>query len=265
MEPDDRNKLITLEAALSTTEHDADTSLYSLRSLQRTVKAAKTAASTGDLKALRKVLGTILNAVEKVKDDVTSLQAGWPYSEVDEEQYLTSGAYMRELLDTARRSNLALFEHENNLACYPSTVKLQPKERALLIDRKLHRKVRPSHVVHRLLEDQKRPQRLRIAEFIELLYAAYTRTTQTRGSTERLLELYRTLTLLPSARRDYSVQEFARDVYLLDASGVSQTKDATPFRILPGATGARNRTNLLIVVTREGIEKTYYGIEFTPQ
>ncbi|MBI3926513.1 MAG: hypothetical protein HY319_13310 [Armatimonadetes bacterium] len=76
---------------------------------------------------------------------------------------------------------------------------------------------------------------------------------------ERLHDIYRALTLLPSARKDYSLQEFARDVYPLDGSGHRTSKGGLGYRLHPGATGAKNRPNLLVVVTREGAEQTACG------
>jgi hypothetical protein len=76
------------------------------------------------------------------------------------------------------------------------------------------------------------------------------------------LEIYRLLTLLPGQAKEYSRQEFARDVYLLDKSGVTKTKKNFVIR-LPASTGTRSTTGTIRVITREGKDKPYYGISFT--
>jgi hypothetical protein len=190
------------------------------------------------------------------------LLEAWPIDEQREEDYLASGAYTRELLEEAEKQSLGIYQQEGFLACYPSLLRVQARERALLVDRKVSRDLRPSLLVKRLLTIQKQPPKFAPAAFLEVLLRAYDFHKAGRGVVLPLLDLYETLTLLPQARRDYTQQEFARDLYLLDGSGVRNTKDGTPFRLHPGATAAKNRSKLLIVVTREGVERTYYGIEF---
>ena len=60
--------------------------------------------------------------------------------------------------------------------------------------------------------------------------------------------------------RDAALQEFARDFYLLDQSGVHETKDG--MSLYPtAATGTKGtRSGSLRVVTQRGEEKLYYGL-----
>ena len=79
----------------------------------------------------------------------------------------------------------------------------------------------------------------------------------------RLLDMYNLLTLLPGQSRDYSRQEFARDIYLLDQSGVTTTRDGATVSF-PASTGTRVPAATLRIVTQGGQEKLYYGIAFHP-
>jgi len=101
------------------------------------------------------------------------------------------------------------------------------------------------------------------AQFLRTLHAAYELSTgQPHGVVEKLRVLYRVLTWRPQTRRTYSEQAFAQDVYRLDRELMRLTPTGLQCRLHPGATGARNRRNLLVVTTQDGIERTYYGIEF---
>jgi hypothetical protein len=75
-------------------------------------------------------------------------------------------------------------------------------------------------------------------------------------------DLYPILTLLPLARQQYSLEEFAQDIHRLDQELTAVTRSGVPFRIEPGSTGGKKRSNLLIVQSRYGREVPYYGIEF---
>jgi hypothetical protein len=77
----------------------------------------------------------------------------------------------------------------------------------------------------------------------------------------RLLDVYAVLTLLPGQSRDYTKQEFARDLYLLDQSGAITV--GTPGRRLHWAasTGTR-QAGVLSTVARTGQQQRYWGIAF---
>jgi hypothetical protein len=70
------------------------------------------------------------------------------------------------------------------------------------------------------------------------------------------------LTLLPGS--DYSLLDFTRDLYFLDISDVEKTRKG--FRMsLPASTSSRERSaRVLKFVTRDGYEKNYVAIKFTP-
>ena len=70
------------------------------------------------------------------------------------------------------------------------------------------------------------------------------------------------MTLLPGAAREYSRQEFARDIYLLDRGGVTTTRRGYVVSF-PASTGARAGAAMR-VVTESGQEKVYYGLAFSP-
>jgi hypothetical protein len=250
-----------LETALARTESDAEGASRAASALAREIKRARTAAAQGAIRDLQKALLSAEQLGEALRDSVQTLRAGWDF---DERGYLESGAYAAELLEAARERGVRLFEQDERILSYPSVVRVLPGDAALEIDRKRERRIRPSAVVEHLKALQQRQPRFRAEAFLESLSRAYrlARADQGRppGATVRLLDLYQILTVLPGQRQEYSRQEFARDVYLLDQSEAKETRDRLRVSF-PAATGTK-AAGTISTVTREGELKVYYGIAF---
>jgi hypothetical protein len=75
--------------------------------------------------------------------------------------------------------------------------------------------------------------------------------------------LYGLLTLMPGATREYSRQEFVRDVYLLDQSGETTTRDGKRIEF-HASTGTKLARGAMSIITPDGREKRYYAISFAP-
>lgn len=253
-----------LEEMLAATEADADEALGTVKRLQAAVAASRKAAGAGDLRALRRALAAAEDSLGDAAETASRLREGWPLSEEDETALLSSGAYAGELMRHAERAGLAIIDQDGVLSSYPSLVRAAPRLRAVTIDRKTHRSIRPTRLVAHLLALRDREPALRTQQFLDTLHSAYAILAPEPGVMVSLVEVHRLLTLLPGTARDYGVQDFARDVYLLDRSGHTTTRAGARLRLSAGASSARNRRNLLLVVTRDGAEKSYYGVEFTP-
>ena len=100
------------------------------------------------------------------------------------------------------------------------------------------------------------------AQFLILLHHAYQlKTGQPHGLLEKLLDLYG---IVSKARPKQGLETFTRQVYQLDQQWeVAQRQTGLHFRLHPGATAARKRSNLLVFHPEDRTrELTYYGIEF---
>ncbi|SRR6266496_4305705 len=105
--------------------------------------------------------------------------------------------------------------------------------------------------------------------FLAVLFEAYSKVVAIRGKEDLLqiapvvplVDIYELLTLLPGQSREYSKQEFARDIYLLHRSGVDTTRNEARVSF-PIGRGVQSKT--LSVIDETGEEKRYYGICFTP-
>ena len=256
-----------LETALAQTQAAAELALTAVAQLTATLRRLRAAALVGNLRDLRTALGNVEHTAARAHDVSSTASASW---QLDEEAYLASPDFTAELLAAAREAGLQLFERDDRLYCYPVLVRVAPADRAVFVDRTRERRIRPSVLIEHLRDVQRRPPRFRPEAFLESLFRAYEYLVTRHGSNqldaghaERLIEVYDLMTLMPGAGRDYSRQEFARDIYLLDRSGVTTTRRGYVVSF-PASTGARSAGASLRVVTESGQEKVYYGLSFSP-
>ncbi|MCC7367990.1 MAG: hypothetical protein IT306_06185 [Chloroflexi bacterium] len=264
---DEAQAAVTLEGALADSEAAADRALTAAAQLTRALRQLRGAAQHGHLRNLRSSLGAVAQAADAARAAALDAAASWT---LDDEAYLADGSFTREVLESARAAGLQLFERDERMYCYPVLVRVAAAERSVFVDRARERRIRPSVLVRLLRDIQQRPPRFRPDAFMESLFTAYSFLVQRRGPDalaaghpERLAEVYALMTLAPGAARDYSTQEFARDIYLLDRGGVTTTRRGYVVSF-PASTGARSSGPALRVVTESGQEKVYYSIAFSP-
>lgn len=259
---------LSLEKALAKAEEDANVSLKAAQAVAAAAKRLHKAARVGDIRELRAAMDGMEKAELALRQQVATAKAGWDFNA---EAYLTDGSFTAEVLAIAEQKGLRLYHVDDRLYCYPVLIRVSPGESAILIDKVKERKLRPTVLVNHLKELQKRPPRFRPEAFLEALYETYGiavklkgRELFSSGTVIPLLEIYELFTLLPGQSKEYSRHEFARDVYLLDRSGVATTKkgDRVDFSFssatrLPGS-------RILTVINELGEVKRYYGISFSP-
>jgi len=265
MEAEHRNGL---EEALAKTETEADAACKAATGALRSLKKFRAAAQVGNLRDLQKAVETAEQAIVDLRRQFTTAKAGWDF---DEETYLSNGAFVSEVLATAKRTGVHIYERDERLYCYPSLIRVLPNDRAVVIDKTRERRLRPSVLVHHLQELQNKPVRFKSEAFLESLHEAYSTAVKTRGKERSgtaaivpLVEIYNLLTLLPGQAKEYSRQEFARDLYLLDQSGVAAVRSGATVSF-HAARGNEASSKIIPIVTKNGQAKAYYGISFTQE
>jgi len=254
-----------LEIVLAKTESDADVTLKTAMVAVGAIKKFRTAAQTGNLRELRKTIETAEQAITALLQQFANAKKGW---DIDEEAYLSGKQFLAEILETAAQMGVKIFEQDDRLYCYPLLIRVLSNERAILIDKVREKRLRPSVLISHLKDLQSRPVRFKSEVFLSSLYDAYSIAVATRSKNlvnssvvVPLREIYDLLTLLPGQSREYSRQEFARDIYLLDQSRITQTKKGSVVS-LPASTGTKSAAMTITVITQDGHEKKYYGIAF---
>lgn len=252
------------EDALAQAESDCEAALRAGAALTRELKRARHAAALGNVRDLRRALQAAAGFAGELHDQVEAAEAGY---DVDEAEALGSGAYAKELLAAAAQRDVSIFEEDERLLCYPSIVRVLAGDLALDVDRRRVRNLRPSVVVEQLARAQQAGPRFRPEPFLASLLAGYdlvvARQGKTAGAVVRLLDVYGVLTLLPGQSRDYTKPEFARDLYLLDQSGVTVV-GATGRRLRWAASSGTRQAGVLSTVAKSGQQQRYWGIAFEP-
>lgn len=250
-----------LEAVLARVESEVDVAGRLAASLGRELRKARAAAAAGQVRDLRRTVESVRSLAREVLEQVDAAAASY---DIDEAELLSCGAYAKELLAAAAAADVAMFEDDDRLLCYPSIVRVLPADLALEIDRKRARGIRPSVVVEQLGKAQRAGPRFKAAPFLASVAGAYDLVVagqrKSPGAVVRLVDIYAAVTLLPGQARDYTKAEFARDLYLLDQS---DTTDGPGGRRLRWAASSGTRqAGVLTTVTRSGQQQRYWGIAF---
>ena len=222
----------------------------------------------GNLRDLRAMLTGVTQAAQGPSQLAEQAAASWA---LDEDAYFgnsrfTGGAAGRRPGRPASSSSSAT----TGSTAIRSWCASPPAERSVFVDRARERRIRPSVLVEHLRDVQRRPPRFRPEAFLESLFQAYSylvrapRPESARCGPHRAAgPSVRAHDVAAGAARDYSRQEFARDIYLLDRGGVTTTRRGYVVSF-PASTGARSAGAAVRVVTEGGQEKVYYGIAFSP-
>lgn len=249
------------EGALAATEDEVDAALKAAAAVTRELRKAKVGAARGQVRDLRRALTAAAGYAAEAATAASSAEASFAF---DDQVHLASGAFAEELVVAAAAADVIMVESDQRLLCYPSLIKVLPADAAVEIDRRRERRLRPSVLVALLAAAQQRPPRFQAETFLLSLDAAYDLVRAKHGKRDGvvlpLVDLWSVLTLLPGQQREYTKPEFARDLYLLDASGVATTKSGRQLR-WHASTGTRG-TGTLVTVAQSGQQQLYWGVSF---
>jgi hypothetical protein len=256
----------SMETTLVATERALDSALRGANVAVRELKRALGAARTGQIRDLQKALAAARGAADGL---ATEARALGDTIDFDERAYLASGGYVKELLAEAAAQGLSIVEAgDDRLLCYPSLLRVLPSDAAIEIDKVRDRRLRPSVLVGLLARAQERGARFKADQFLDSLRSAYELRVAADGkrvdAVIRLIDIWAVLTMMPGQRTQYSRQEFARDLYLLDQSGVTRTERNSRELRWSASTGTKG-AGVLTTVARNGQEQLYWGVFFTAE
>jgi hypothetical protein len=259
-----RGELGAEETCAQVESHVRDAFLV-LKTLTTALRRLEAAAKEGDFQEIRKSSEAFASLSARLNAAAESVSNA---AQFDLHSALSSGSYSAEVLDAARTIGLAMHERGNLLLCFPQIVRVLPEEGAIAISRKRDNRLRPSELVRRLQQEQRKPLRVKPQQFLQLLYKSYLLALpsdlprESSGFVVALARIYDLLTIFPGTSKEYSVEEFSRDLYLLDKSGINTTKE-NALLSFSASSGTRAIGDTLVVVTETGTEMVYYGISFT--
>lgn len=249
------------EQGFAEVERAADSAGRATDALLKATRQLRKAALEGDLTLLRRSSERLDSLLAAVKLEIGNARDAWPFSAESEEAYLRD-EYRAELLTTADSAQLRISEQDGRLLAFPSVIRIQPADRSVRVDKKRLSALRPSRLVALLKVAQTKKPSLRSERFLVVLARAYDLVLKDkkRGSTVKLESVYDALTILPGVKNDYTRSDFARDLFLLDQSGLRETGTGSSFG-LAAATGTRGPSHIALI-DPDGAHRVYYGIWF---
>ena len=256
--------MTTFERAFADGERSAAAALKAGSAIAAAARIMQKAAQEGDIVRLRRAADRLASATDAARQDVANAKEAWPFSEPEEKEYLAD-SYEQELLDEAAKAGLTIHSRDARLLAFPSILQILPSELSVRVDRKKVTAIRPSHLVRTLLANQTRRSRYPAERFLESLYSAYRIIVGRSGlgAGVQLARVYDAFTLQPGAAAEYGKSDFARDIFMLDRSGVTRTRSGARLS-LPASTGTRGGGgNVFTFVAPDGEVVRYYGLQFT--
>ncbi len=263
--------MTSFEQAFSDTERAAEAARKSAVNVASQAKALVKAAQGGNVAGIKRGQEKLNEALSVLRQDVANAGSIWPFTEEKETRLFGEG-YAAELRSVAAEKGLDIYERDKLLVSYPSILRLLPEECAVRVDRKKVSTVRPSHLVDLLLKNQRKSSGFSPQRFLEALYLVYTDIVNdpssglAHGGSGRVVPLariYKLMTALPGASRDYDRSDFARDLYSLDSEGPRRTRNGASVSF-PASTATKWRSsNLFSFVDPDGRNVDYYGIRFS--
>lgn len=263
-----------LEQAFADVENAAAAALKSAKDLEGLARRLQNAAKQGNIAHIKQWQGRLGDALSALGEDVSAAATSWPFEDTEEGAYLRDG-YAEELREAASERGLTLHERDGRLFASPSIVRILPGDRAVRIDQKQVSAIRPSHLAQLLAENQKKPGRYPVAQFLEALHTVYLDIVRDDESASRLMQgkqgrvvplarIYRLFTSRPGQQREYTNVDFARDLYLLETSGATTTKGgATVSFHASSGTRSHKAGDVFTFVGPDGRDAQYYAVRFT--
>ncbi len=255
-----QNTRTSFESRLAAIEREIDNVARNVTAANSRVRKAKRSAQTGSMRDLSLAVEDLAVLVGTAHNIIAEVQS---LCDFDTSDWIASGSYQKELLELAADEGFPMIESDGRILCYPTIVQLSPSDSAVLLDKKKERGIRPSYLIRKLKDLSQRQVKFRAEAFIEALVFAYDLVVAEKKrrseAVVKLQEIYRVLTILPSSR-SYSKSEFVRDVYLLDQSGITLTRDGRKLK-LPASAMTRS-SGTMETVAKGGQVKLYAGIAF---
>ena len=231
----------------------------SIGTVTRLFKTAQKNTESGNLTELRKVLEQLGEAAAQLSGNTRSLQesaAGF-----DTHTYFVNGDFAKQFLEACKDKNLDIKGEMGIYEVFPYRVRIYGDEEhaeEVWINRKKQASVRPSAIADILKTGREKLLKagFNTETFMKELAEAYDLTCLRdgirNGSTVTLTKLYKTMTPMARARREYDMQAFAFDLARLYEKGAEAWVTKTGRAFYFGT--SRDAKNAIRVLSSSGVE-----------
>lgn len=239
-----------------------DEGTQAARAVIRELNRLQGQVKEGELGKLAETLSTLTKLGKELGETLTDLPAKLPF---DPATYLASGAYLDEVRAALEAAGVTVATEDGTLLCSPSIIRVAPREVAIDIDGTRVRALDPRTVAANIIARQRQGSKYRPERFLNSLRQSYdlvvAKDSERQDAVVRLVDIWQVLTLLPGQQKEYTQQDFARDLYYLDASGVAATLQSSRQLRWCASSGIRG-SGVLCVVGTDGRLRRYWGVSF---
>lgn len=246
-----------LYAQLSELEKGLKDSVNTVTRLQKTIVKD---TESGDLTDMKKSLAQLEEAVELLKTRTASIQS--TANAFDTKEYFVSGDFTRQLLSACREKKVDVKGEKGVYEMFPYKLRiLGDSEHAeeVWLNRKKLNSFRPSAVAETVRAGQEKLNKAAFNDkaFLSELAEAYEisclRSGALIGSSASLSKLYKFLTPMARARKDYDSQAFAFDLARLYEKGPEAWTDQKTGKVYTFGTSRDGKTGIR-VLSSSGVE-----------
>ena len=225
----------------------------------RLQKAIQKNTDNGNLTEVLKALDQLSAAVEQLKGRVGAVQA--EAGSFDTKAYVVSGDFAEQLVEICAEKGVDVKGEKGIYEMFPYKVRILGDEEhaeEVYINRKKIPSFRPSFVAETIRSGQEKLRRANFneASFLNELADAYDTTclkNNTRiGSSQSLTKVYKSMTPMARARKEYDMQAFAFDLARLYEKGTEAWVTKSGRQFLFGT--SRDGKNGIRVLSKTGVE-----------
>ena len=239
----------TLEKALKDSVKAADK--YTRQAVKNT--------ESGNLTEMKKTVQQLEETEEGLREQIRAL--GEALDGFDTKGYFVSGDFTRQLLESCAQAGIDVKGEKGVYEMFPYKIRIVGDEEhteEVWMNRKKLQTCRPAFVAATVKEGQAKLYKANFNKesFMNELAEAYDTTCLKSGmrigSNQTLTKLYKTLTPMARARREYDMQAFAFDLARLYEAGPESWVTKSGRRFVFGT--SREGKNAIRVLTSAGIE-----------
>jgi len=225
-------------------------------------KNAVKSTENGDIKSLYKDLNSLseaLSAGQAALDNLKQELGGF-----DAKAYFESGDFARQLLEDCKEKGIDVQGEYPVYEMFPYRVRIDGENQDVYLDRKRIPCVRPSEMAGRIKAGQDKLMKaaFNVQGFLNELAAAYdlamVKEKKVVNGDIYLTTLYKYMTPMARARKEYDLQNFAFDLARLYAEKALTTKDGRRYQFGP----SRNNNKSVRILNSTGKEEFLSTIRF---
>ena len=250
--------MIKLEPALADQESRLEGIARDVSRLNGAIKAWRKSVAEGVLPQRAKSASQAAELVSKIDAQVNECADSWAF---DAKSYLVD-SWMDELIEAAAESDLRAFRDEDALVVPPLVLLARPSQESMFLDKERLRIMRQKAVLKELQARLAKGREAANQDFLDSLYRAWDRRPDKASSLLRFREAYETFCLAPGWKKENSRAAFVQQIYALHTSGLSLTRDGTPFNLQEPSSKVAV-SDIFEVRAKDGRPIRYYGISFT--